>query len=149
MPDIPTLTTLTAQIVGLLALAAPFLSSIPTGAAEHLGAEGVELGRRLFARLRQRISGNAEAEQTLALFANNPANFQSALAGVLAPLLQQHPEWAQELAALLAEPNSQRITARNKSVVEDIQMSMSGAGQGEQAIEADNSKVKNVRITQK
>jgi len=145
MPDIP---TLTAQITGLLALAAPFLSAIPTGAAEHIGAEGVELGRRLFARLRQHFSGNAEAEQTLALFANNPANFQSALAGVLAPLLQQHPEWAQELADLLAEPNSQRIVARNRSVVEDIRMSMSGLGRGEQTIEADDSKVKNVRMNQ-
>ena len=145
MPDIP---TLTAQITALLALAAPFLSSIPTGAAEHIGAEGVELGKRLFARLRQRISGNAEAEQTLALFANNPANFQSALAGVLAPLLRQHPEWAQELADLLAEPNSQRIIARNSSVVKDIRMSITGAARGEQTIEADNSKVKNVQMNQ-
>jgi len=89
MPDI---TALTAQITALLALAAPFLSSIPTGAAEHIGAEGVELGRRLFARLRQRIQGNPKAEQTLDLFANDSATFQEALARTLAPLLQQHPE---------------------------------------------------------
>ncbi len=144
MPDI---STLTAQIVGLLALAAPFLSSIPTGAAEHLGAEGVELGRRLFARLHDRLRGNASATRALEGFADDPATFREALARSLAPLLQQQPEFAQELADLLAQGPSQRILARNRSVVEEIQMSISG-GRGEQVIDADNSKVKNVRMTQ-
>jgi len=145
MPDIP---TLTAQITGLLALAAPFLSAIPTGAAEHIGAEGVELGRRLFARLRQRVRGNASATRALEGFADNPATFQEALTRSLAPLLQEHLEWAQELADLLAKPTSQQILARNKSVVEDIRMSISGSGRGEQLIDADDSTVRNVCMTQ-
>ena len=145
MPDIP---TLTGQIVALLALAAPFLGSIPTGAAEHLGAEGVELGRRLFARLRDRLSGNASATRALDGFADDPATFREALARSLAPLLRQQPEFAQELADLLAQGPSQRILARNGSVVEEIRMSING-GRGEQIIDADNSTVKIVGMTQK
>jgi len=48
----------------------------------------------------------------------------------------------------LAEPNSQRILARNDSVVEDIRMSMRGSARGAPTIEADDSKVKNVRMSQ-
>ncbi len=138
---------LAAQITGLLAVAAPYLKSIPTGAAEHLGAKGVEQAGRLLARLRERLAASTEerAPQTLTLFLDDPDTFQEALARLLAGLLQQHPEWASEAQEMLGQPALQQILARNHAVVRDVRMRMQGRS-GHQVIDADDSHISGIEM---
>jgi len=136
---------LVAQIVALLAVAAPYFKSIPTGAAEHLGAKGVEQAGRLLAWLRKRLASGQEerAQQTLALFLDDPATFQEALARLLAELLRQHPEWVSQAQALLDQQPLQQILARNDAVVQEVRMRMRGRS-GRQIIDADDSLVSGI-----
>ncbi len=134
----PAQAALAAQIVTLLA--APFVQ----GVAKQVGQDTFSEAKALLAKVRQRFrqDKNQEREATLDLFEKNPATFQEALSRVLAEALAEHPEWAAEMRALLAQPASQEIIARNQATVEDITMRISGAGQ--QRIDADGSRVTGV-----
>ena len=140
------------QIVGsLMAFLGPTLplwQKAGEGAVEEVGKVGVEKVGVMIGKIRgwfQR-GNNATAEQTLDLYIANPGVFASALSTFLHQTLQQHPEWATELQALLADRSVQEIIATNQAIVEDIVMQNSG--NGKQRITADDSMVKNVKMSQ-
>lgn len=134
----PAQAALAAQIVTLLAV--PFVQ----GVAKQVGQDTFSEAKALLAKVRERFrqDKNKKAQATLDLFEEDPGTYTEAMSRVLAGTLAEHPEWAAEMRALLAQPASQEIIARNKAAVEDITMRISGAGQ--QRIEADNGRVERV-----
>lgn len=134
----PAQAALAAQIVTLLA--APFVQ----GVAKQVGQDTFSEAKALLAKVRQRFrqDNNKKGQATLDLFEEDPGTYTEALSRVLTAALAEHPEWAAEMRALLAQPASQEIIARNEATVEDITMRISGAGQ--QRIEADDSRVTRV-----
>ncbi len=140
---------LAATIVTVLAPAAPYLKS----ALDKLTDKAVEAAWRtahtLYNAIRQRFQTdhNANAEKALDLFVDDPASFEVGLSKYLLQTLQEHPEWAAEVHALLAQPAAQEIIARNKSTLERVAQSLSGSGT--QRIKADNSKLKDVKQVKK
>lgn len=134
----PAQAALAAQIVTLLA--APFVQ----GVAKQIGQDTFSEAKALLEKVRERFrqDKNTKGQATLDLFEEDPGTYTEALSRVLAATLAEHPEWAAEMRALLAQPASQEIIARNKATVEDITMRISGAGQ--QRIDADGSRVTRV-----
>ena len=137
-----------AQIMTILVGAAPallpLLTKVAEGAASETGKGVAKKAGELFEKLRSRFQNdkNDEADSTLTLFIKNPQRFESVLSAYLLETLQKHPEWANEIRALLAEPSLQEIVAKNKSVVERIKMKISGSAT--QHIEADDSRITDV-----
>ena len=142
---------LAAQAVALLTAAAPYLlKGAGKGAAKALGADAWKQAKELYRRVRERFQKdrNAKAVQSLDLFLSDTDTFDSALGKLLLATLQQHPEWAEEIRALLAdEPSVQEIILRNQSRVERITLSLSGSGT--QRYESDNSTGTDIRIEKK
>jgi hypothetical protein len=130
---------LVARIIAVLAPAAPYLAKAAESAASEMGKAAWQKARELYDSLRARFTAdqNQKATQTLDLFIGDTDTFESALSKLLLATLAQHPEWAQEVRALLAEPALQEIVARNNSVLLRVTQDLQGAGT--QRIEADNS----------
>lgn len=134
----PDFTTLAAQLMTLLAI--PFAQE----AAKQAGQEAIAQAKTLLAKVRDRFrqDGNAKALQTLDLFEGDPQTFGDAVTRLLVPALEAHPEWAAEIRQVLAQPAAQEIIARNDSVIEQVRMTISGAGT--QRIESDSSTLKGI-----
>ena len=143
------LTDLAARILALLAPAAPYLKQAVEGAVTAIASDVLQKARDLYARLRDRFraDGDEKAEKTLELFAEDPETFESALSKYLFVSLEKHPEWAEEIRVLLAEPSVQEIIARNQSVLERVTQSLSGSGT--QRIKAVKSRLKDVKQVKK
>ena len=139
-PPDPTQIALAAQIVTLLAV--PFVQ----GVAKQVGQDAFSQAKTLATKVRERFrqDKNEKASKTLDLFQDDPETFGEPLSRLLAATLAEHPDWGEEMRALLAQPASQEIVARNKAKVEDITMRISRAGQ--QRIEADDSYVGRVEM---
>ncbi len=138
-----------AQIIVVLTVAAPFLRKAGEGLSEEVGKQVGEKASQLFGKLRERFQRdkNQRAEQTLEDFLEEPEIYEGALAKRLLPILEEHPEWAEEIQTILAEPSLQEIVARNGSVVEKISMELSGSGT--QRIDADDSYVGDIKMNKR
>ncbi len=143
------LNQLVAQILAILAPAMPHLQEIAKGAASTAGTVIANKAHILLNNIRERFTRekDEEAVQTLQLYTKNPKRFEGALAEILLTTLQKHPEFAQEISELLAEPSLQEVIAKNDSEVHRIELSLSGVGI--QRIITDNSTVTDVKITKK
>ena len=143
------LQALAATIITVLAPAAPYLKS----ALDKLTGKAVEAAWQtacgLYDKVRQRFQAdhNDNAQKALDLFVEDPASFEVGLSKYLLQALQEHPEWAAEVRALLTQPSLQEIIARNQSTLERVTQSMTGAGT--QRIEADNSRLRDVKQVKK
>mgnify|MGYP000881463814 CR=1 FL=1 len=145
MSEHEALRALAATIITVLAPAAPYLKSALDKFTEKAVDAAWQTARGLYDKVRQRFETdhNDNAQQTLDLFVADPETFEAVLSKYLLQTLQTHPEWAAEIRALLAQPATQEIIARNKSTLERVTQSMTGAGT--QRIEADHSKLKDVK----
>lgn len=145
MPSFANAQELVAAMMAALIPLAPYLAKAGEGAAKQAGEDAWNKGKTLLAAIRDRFGKdkNERAGQTLELFLAEPATFESALTTYLLAAVQQHPQWADEMRSLLAEPSLQEIIARNRSHLERVTQSLSGAGT--QRIEADDSTLVDVR----
>lgn len=140
---------LAATIITVLAPAAPYLKSALDKVTDKAVEAAWQTARSLYEKVRQRFQAdhNDNAEKALDLFVDDPDSFEVGLSKYLLHTLQEHPEWAAEIRALLAAPAAQEIIARNKSRLERVTQSLAGAGS--QRIEADNSTLKDVKQVKK
>jgi len=153
----------TGQIIALLVGAAPYLKlalshlksatkDAVDAAAQEAGTQTggiiVEKASKLFGALRNwfQKDENTKGQKILDLVEADPADEHqlNALAKQIQATLAKHPEWANEIRPLLQDDASQEIIAKNKSQVEKITMTLTGAGQ--QRINADESVVKDVKM---
>lgn len=144
MADIVVWNEVVGGIMALLVPAAPFLMQAAESAASQMGEDAWQKAKTLYEKLRNRFQAddNQKAATTLDLFVDDPDTFESALSKLLLETLQQHPKWAKEIRDLLAGPATQEIIARNESVLQRVQQSLSGSGT--QRIEADKSKLTDI-----
>jgi hypothetical protein len=143
------LNDLVGQVVVVLTAAAPFLNQAASQVVGEITKESLHKAHDLYAKVRQRFQAdhNDNAEKALDLFVDDPESFEVGLSKYLLQALQAHPEWATEIRALLAQPSTQEIIARNKSTLERVTQSLAGAGT--QRIEVDNSQLKDVKQVKK
>ncbi|MBC8253146.1 MAG: hypothetical protein H8E35_03845 [Ardenticatenia bacterium] len=145
--QLPDMNDLAAQMVAVLAPMVPYLPSVAEGMGKQIGQDVFNQAKKLLGKLRDRFhkDGDNKALATLDLFQEDPQTFEAALSALLVRTLEQHPEWAEEVRQLLAQPALQEIVASNDSVVQRISMNLSGAGQ--QRIKADASEVTDVTMS--
>jgi hypothetical protein len=107
------------QVVAVLAPVAPVLALAANEAVKALGKKfgetgagaALEKGKALWNKIKARFAQDDEMSRTMALFADNPAAFETALASVLAARLKDDPGFASELQTLLAEAVADEATA--------------------------------------
>lgn len=107
------------QVVTVLVPVAPVLTLAANEAvkalAKKFGEAGastaLEKGKALWGKIKARFEKDGEMSQTMALFASNPEAFEAALAKVLKVRLEDDPDFAGELQALLAEAIADEETA--------------------------------------
>ncbi len=145
LEPINTFIELAGRIIAVLAPAAPYLMKAAEGAAGKMGADAWQRARELYDKLRERFrqDKNDKAAQTIELFIADTDTFEGALGKLLVTTLAQHPQWAEEIRALLDEPSLQEIIARNRSHLERVTQSLSGSGT--QRIESDDSTLIDVK----
>ncbi len=105
----------------------------------------------LWAKIKNRFAQHPQLEHAAGLVATQPADstYQTVFAKALAAYLQQDPQLAQDLVALLGgESAVQKVAADHSSLIEDLTQEMQGTGR--QTVEAtDNSTVRGIRQTQR
>jgi len=99
------------QVVAVLLPVAPVLTLAANEALKALGKQfgevsakaALEKGKALWARIKARFAKDKEVTQTMALFADNPEAFETALARVLEKRLAQDEDFGREIGSMLAE----------------------------------------------
>ena len=139
------LAALAGQITTALAPVVPYLAKAAEAAAPQIGKDAWEQAKKLFEMVKGRFQKdkNEKGKKALENFVADPETYEGALAKVLLATLQEHPEWADEVRETLAKPSLQEIVARNKSHLEEVTQSLTGAGT--QRIDLDDSTATKVR----
>ncbi len=111
--------TVAEQAVAVLVPVAPVLALAANEAVKALGKKfgeagagtALEKGKALWYKIKARFAKDDEMSRTMALFADNPEAFETALSSILAARLKDDLGFATELQTLLAEAVADEETA--------------------------------------
>ncbi|MFH1636068.1 MAG: hypothetical protein ABIG63_18910 [Chloroflexota bacterium] len=136
----------------LAAYLAPFTPYLIEGGKKFAGETGKaawEKSQELWKKIKTRFEDDKDITEAAQAVAINPENegFQSLLAKALAARLNESPEFADELLALIGGQEAvQKIKADKSSWIENVTQEIIGGGNANQVIEAsDDSVVTGVR----
>jgi hypothetical protein len=114
-----------------IAILTPFLKKGAEKFAEEFGGEAgkkvgeivVDKTKKLFGKLKEKLSGNEEAEMNLKLFEKNPDNYSDNFQKVLATELDKDKNFAQEVDGLvkdIKDASPQIVTIIEKAKAKNI-----------------------------
>ena len=129
-----TLTLVATQVVAVLT---PFFSKVGEAIATKFGEDAYAASKHLYEVVRDRFAKNDDggrASKALQNFAYDPQLYDNVFEGMLQPLLQTDPSFADTITQILHTGPIQRIIVGVNAKVEDTSMS-NELGQGIQTIE--------------
>ena len=129
--------TLTMVVTQVVAVLTPFFSKVGEAIATKFGEDAYEASKHLYEVVRDRFARNDDggrASKALQNFADDPQLYGNVFEGMLQPLLQADPRFADTLSQILHTGPIQRIVVGMNAKVEDTSMS-NELGQGIQTIE--------------
>ncbi len=128
------LTMVATQIVAVLT---PFFSKVGEAIATKFGEDAYEASKHLYEVVHERFAKNDDggrANRALQNFADDPQLYGNVFEGMLQPLLQSDPSFADTITQILHTGPIQRIVVGVNAKVEDTHLS-NELGQGTQTIE--------------
>ena len=129
-----TFTMVATQVVAVLT---PFFSKVGEAIATKFGEDAYQASKHLYEVVRDRFAKNDDggrASKVLQNFADDPQLYDNVFEGMLQPLLQTDPSFADTITQILHTGPIQRIIVGVNAKVEDTSMS-NELGQGIQTIE--------------
>ncbi len=129
-----TFSIVATQVVAVLT---PLFSKVGEAIATKFGEDAYEASKHLYEIVRDRFAkndDNGRASKALQNFADDPQIYGNVFEGILQPLLQRDPQFADSITQILHTGPIQRIVVGMNAKVEDTSMS-NELGQGIQTIE--------------
>lgn len=94
---------ITTLVGSVLAVITPYVAKSADEFAKLVGQAGFEKAKSLFAALKQKLSPDKEASDTLARFQEKPQRYQAVLEDILSEKLAKDPEFAGEVEHYIQE----------------------------------------------